>query len=507
MSDEAGESRSSKGRDGLRKTGPRQLSLVFADSPLGGGKTEPSDASDRRDFLLHTARRKKTRGPATCVVGTSRLLEEVASEANLAEALLKVVRNKGAPGVDGQTVETAEAKAPSIIARLRRDLLAGRYRPGDVRRVWLPKPGGGQRGLGIPNVVDRLVQQAVLQILEPIFDPTFHPSSHGFRPKRGAHTAIVEATGYLAAGYQTVVDLDLAKFFDRVHHQRLLTRIALRVTDQRMITLVHLMLTAAVVMPDGTKIDVREGTPQGGPLSPILSNIVLDELDQELARRGLRFVRYADDANIFVRSERAGQRVMRSIRSFLEKRMRLQVNEEKSGVRKPDEVHFLGFRFRCPTGRSGDEVAILPSAKVERRLKTTLREMTPPNWGRSATSCMDNISRYLTGWISHFRLCTPEAAHGLGVIDAHIRRRIRTIIVRQKKRSRFLVRHLEAKGVSHKAAASCAYCGKGAWAKSNRPAMTRAYPPSWFDGRMASLKTLWNDLNSPQASAQLSLEF
>ena len=301
----------------MRKTGPRQLGLVFADSPSGGGKT---DAIGRiragEAFCCTQARRKKTNGPGTCVADTRRLLEAVASEANLAEALLNVVRNKGAPGVDGQTVETAEAKAPSIIAGLRRDLLAERYRPGDVRRVWLPKPGGGQRGLGIPNVVDRAVQQAVLQILEPIFDATFHPSSHGFRPNRGAHTAIAEAKGYLVAGYQTVVDLDLAKFFDRVHHQRLLARIALRVTDQRIITLVRRMLTASVVMPDGTRVAVREGTPQGGPLSPILSNIVLDELDQELARRGLHFVRYADDANIFVRSERAGQRVMTSIRGF-----------------------------------------------------------------------------------------------------------------------------------------------------------------------------------------------
>ena len=372
----------------MKETGPRQLTIAFADSPSGGGENEPSDASDRRSFLLLKARSKKTRGPGTGVADTSRLLEEVASEANLATALLKVVRNKGAPGVDGQTVETAEAQASSIIACLRRDLLAGCYRPGDVRRVWLPKPGGGQRGLGIPNVVDRVVQQAALQILEP----TFHTSSHGFRPTRGAHTAIAEAKGYLEAGYQTVVDFDLAKFFDRVHHQRLLARIAQRVTDQRMITLVRRMLTASVVMPDGTKVPVEEGTPQGGPLSPMLSNIVLDELDQELARRGHRFVRYADDANIFVRSERAGQRVMASIRRFLEQRMRLQVNEEKSGVRKPYDVHFLGFRFSCETERG--EVAVFPSGKAEHRLKATIREMTPPNWGRSITSCMEEISRY-----------------------------------------------------------------------------------------------------------------
>jgi len=478
---------------------------VFADSPSGSGSAEPSDASERRSFLLHKARTKKTRGPAANVADTSRLLEEVASEANLAKALLNVVRNKGAPGVDGQTVEAAEAQAPSIIARLRRDVLAECYRLGEVRRVWLDKPGGGQRGLGIPNVIDRAVQQAVLQVLGPIFEPSFHDSSHGFRPNRGAHTAIAEATGYLKDGYQTVVDLDLAKFFDHVHHQRLLARIAERVKDQRVIRLIRLMLTATVVMPDGTKVAVREGTPQGGPLSPCLSNIVLDELDRELARRGLRFVRYADDANIFVRSERAGLRVLASIRSFLEKRMRLQVNEAKSGVREPDEVAFLGFSFRCTKEDQGNKVAVLPSGKAKRRLNATMREMTSPNWGRSITTCMDGISQYLNGWIAHFRLCTSEAVEDLRVTDAHIRRRIRAIIVRHRKRDRFLYRHLLSKGVSRKAAAGCAYCGKGAWLKSNRPAMTRAYPPAWFTGRLVSLKARWQDLNPPSASAQLSL--
>jgi group II intron reverse transcriptase/maturase len=482
------------------------LSLVFADSPSGGGKNESSDVSRRRAFLLHTARRKKTRGFAAGAADTSRLLEEVATEANLASALLNVVRNKGAPGVDGQTVEAAEAQAPSMIARLRRDLLEECYRPSDVRRVWLPKPGGGRRGLGIPNVVDRVVQQAVLQVLEPIFEPTFHDSSHGFRPKRGAHTAIAEATGYLKDGYQTVVDIDLAQFFDRVHHQRLVARIAERVKDPRIVRLVHLMLTTMVVMPDGTRVAVREGTPQGGPLSPMLSNVVLDELDSELARRGLRFVRYADDCNIFVRSERAGRRVMTSIRGFLEKRMRLQINDEKSGVRQPHEVHFLGFSFDQANEKRGG-VAVLLSAKAKRRLMATMREMTPPNWGRSVTSCMENVSRYLIGWISHFRICTPEAVHELGVIDAHIRRRVRAIIVRQKKRQRFLYRHLKAKGVSAKAAAGCAFSGKGAWVKSNRPAMKKAYSPSWFAGRMASIKAMWNDRNSPSDSAQLLLEF
>ena len=481
------------------------MSLAIADSPSGGGKIELSDVSERRSFLLHKAKSKKTTGPTAGAGDNRRLLEEVASEANLAKALLSVVRNKGAPGLDGQTVEAAEAKAPSMIARLHHDLLQGTYRPGDVRRVWLPKPGGGQRGLGIPNIVDRLVQQAFLQILGPIFDPGFHDSSHGFRPKRGAHTAIAEASEYLEAGYQTIVDLDLAEFFDRVHHQRLLARIASRVKDQRILALINMMLKAAVVMPDGTRVAIQEGTPQGGPLSPLLSNIVLDELDRELARRCLRFVRYADDCNIFVRSERAGRRVMSSIRQFLERRMRLTVNEAKSGVRTPDKVSFLGFSFRC-SEEPGGEVTVQLSEKAEQRLRTKMRDMTPPNWGRSITSCMADISRYLTGWMSHYRLCSPGAINALGVIDAHIRRRLRAILVTQRKRPRFLFRHLLSKGVSRKAAAGCAFCGKGRWVKSNRPGMTKAYPPAWFAGRVVSLKTAWHELHQPPASAQLSLE-
>lgn len=252
----------------MRRTGHRQLSFVLADSPDGGGSEGPPDASERRAFLLQRAKRKRSARTVAWAADTSRLLEEVASEANLALALLNVVRNKGAPGIDGQTVEEAEVDAPKLLSRLRRALLEGRYRPGDVRRVFIPKPGGGQRGLGIPNVIDRLVQQAVLQVLEPVFEPTFHHSSHGFRPKRGAMTAIAEAREHLKAGHRTVVDLDLAQFFDRVHHQRLLDRIGQRVVDRRVVALVRLMLKAAVVMPDGTRIIVREGTPQGGPLTP-----------------------------------------------------------------------------------------------------------------------------------------------------------------------------------------------------------------------------------------------
>lgn len=488
----------------MKRTGHRQLGFVFADSPQGGGTGRRSDASENRPWLLHTAKRKTTTGPAARAAEPDRLLEEVASEANLARALLNVVRNKGAPGVDGQTVEEAEAQAPRLLAALRRDLLAERFRPGDIRRVWIPKPGGGQRGLGIPNVVTRVVQQALLQVLEPIYEPTFHTSSHGFRPNRGAHTAIAEASGYLEEGFRVVVDLDLAKFFDRVHHQRLLDRMSQRITDRRILDLVRRMLKAAVVMPDGARVAVEEGTPQGGPLSPLLSNIVLDEFDQELARRGLRFVRYADDANVFVRSERAGIRVMASLRRFLEHRLRLQINEEKSAVRKPEQVHFLGFRFFCNDGASS-KTGIGLSDKAKRAVIATIRELTPPNWGRSMTSCMADLSRYLNGWMAHYRLCTAEAAPGFGVIDAHVRRRLRAIIVRQKKRPRFLFRHLLSRKVSRKAAAGTAYCGKGAWSKSNRPAMTKAYPPAWFRERMVSLTARWHELNRPRATDQLTL--
>jgi group II intron reverse transcriptase/maturase len=301
------------------------LAFVFADSPKGDKNRNPQDESCGKRFLVHTAKGNCRPETATCAAAEARLMGAVASASNLAQALLNVLRNKGAPGVDGRSVEQVVDEAPALLPELQKSLLAGTYRPGDIRRVWIPKPGGGERGLGIPNVVDRWVQQAVLQVLEPIFEPRFHHSSHGFRANRGAHTAIAEAKQYLGEGYRVVVDLDLSKFFDRVHHQRLLNRLGQQVGDERILNLVKQMLKAKVVMPDGTNVTTEEGTPQGGPLSPLLSNIVLDEWDWELERRGLRFVRYADDCNIFVRSERAGQRVMSSTRRFLEGRLRLQI--------------------------------------------------------------------------------------------------------------------------------------------------------------------------------------
>jgi len=480
---------------------------VFADSPQGGKGQEPGDESPGKRFLLHIAKDNSQGLPAIgTAVDTTRLLEAVASAPNLARALLNVVRNKGAAGVDGRSVEEVTEEAPALLPKLRQALLGGDYRPGDIRRVWIPKPGGGQRGLGIPNVVDRWVQQAVLQILELIFEPTFHPSSHGFRPARGAHTAIAEAKQHLAQGHRFVVDIDLSRFFDRVHHDRLLNRLGERVQDARILRLVWRMLKAKkVVMPDGTKVATEEGTPQGGPLSPLLSNIVLDEWDRELARRGLAFVRYADDCNIFVRSKRAGQRVMNSIRGFLERRLRLRINEEKSSVTCPEGVHFLGFRFG--TSAEGG-VEVLLSVRTEERLKARIRELTPRTWGRSLHTAMEELNRYLEGWMGYFRLCTAEGATIFRRYDAHIRRRLRAILIHQKKRSRFLYRHLLTRGISPQQAAGAAFSRRGAWHRSNRPGMTQAYSNAWFQRYLTPFEERWAQWNPPTTiSGQLCLAF
>jgi len=422
--------------------------------------------------------------------------------ANLATALQNVANNKGAPGVDGQSVDEVVDQAHRLLPRLRRVLLDGSYRPGDIRRVWIPKPGGGQRGLGIPNVIDRWVQQAMLQVLEPIFEPVFHKSSHGFRPNRGAHTAIAEATTYLEEGRSWLVDIDLSRFFDRVNHQRLLDRLAQRVKDRRVLTLIKRMLKAKVVLPDGMRVSTEKGTPQGGPLSPLLSNVVLDELDWELDRRGLRFVRYADDCNIYVGSERAGKRVLSSARRFLEGRLRLLVNEEKSAVAHPEERHFLGFRLRRnPDGH----VEVHLSQRTVERLKSRIREMTSRSWGRPLQACFEGLNEYLHGWFAYFRICTQEGADLFRVFDAHIRRRVRAIIIHQKKRSRFLLRALLARGVSRRAATGTAWSRRGIWHRSNRPGMTRAYPNAWFRARWFSLSDAWLQLHAATlVSGQLS---
>ena len=474
----------------MQKVRSQQLHFVFADNTerMVDGQTRATGVPAAKEWLSRIAKGKelKEMTDQTILEGMG-LLEQVATMRNLAMALRQVVRNKGAAGVDGQSVEEVVKNVRSLLPKLRHELLKGTYQPGDVRRVWIPKPDGGQRGLGIPNVMDRWVQQAVFQILEPIWEPTFHRSSHGFRPNRGAQTAIAQASKYVAEGCETVVDFDLSKFFDRVNHQRLLGRLSQRVKDGRILKLIHQMLKAKVVMPEGTRINVEEGTPQGGPLSPILSNIVLDELDKELERRGLRFVRYADDCNIYVGSKRAGDRVMSSIRRFIEGKLRLKVNEEKSCVTRSDQMHFLGFRLnKGPEGR----VEVQLSERSRERMNTKIREFTPRSWGQSLQACMEQLNKYLRGWGAYFRLCTQEEAYYFRKYDAHIRRRLRAIVIRQKKRPRFLLRHLLKCKVPREMAEATAYSQKGIWRRSISHGIHRAYSNGWFRERLVVLEDL-----------------
>ena len=387
-----------------------------------------------------------------------------------------------APGPDRQTIEQLLEQWPTVLPKLQADLLAGRYRPGGIRRAFIPKAGGGQRGLGIPDVVDRVVQEAVRQVLEPLWEPTFHPSSHGFRPGRSCHTAITEAKGHLEDGHGWCVDLDLERFFDLVCHQRLAAKLAERVSDRRLLVLIGRMLKAKVVLPDGVVIDSEQGVPQGGPLSPLLSNIVLDELDQELSRRGHRFVRYADDAKVYVSSERAGLRVMASLTDFIEGRLRLRVNRSKSAVARPEERHFLGFRLRLDP-QTGT-VEVLLSERTMRNAMERVRQLTPRNWGSSLGSCIVQINAWLRGWHGFFGIASTSEMQMMRKIDAHIRRRLRAIILRHWKRKRTIAKRLVALGVPRRSAWKQVYQGRRSWwALSHAHAVDQGLRNAYFAKR------------------------
>jgi RNA-directed DNA polymerase len=331
-------------------------------------------------------------------------------------------------------------------------------------------------------VIDRTIQEAVRQVLEPMYEPTFHPNSHGFRPGRSCHTAITQAKEYLEEGYEWVVDLDLEKFFDRVHHQRLLSKLAQRVKDKRLLVLIGKMLKARIVMPDGVVVSNDEGVPQGGPLSPLMSNIVLNELDWELARRGHRFVRYADDENIYVRSERAGQRVMASITDLIERRLRLKVNAEKSAVARPEERHFLGFSLGREPREGKVEVSL--SKRSKERVAAKVRELTPRNWGNTLKACISRVNEYAVGWVGFFGICTEQVETTLRNLDAHIRRRLRAIQLKQWKRKRTVAQKLIQHGVRPKSAWHSVYDGrKSIWVMSHMSTVDRALPNSYWDER------------------------
>jgi RNA-directed DNA polymerase len=399
-------------------------------------------------------------------------METVVERDNLRKALRQVQRNKGAPGVDGMPVEALAAHLKDHWPEIRARLLNRTYKPQPVRRVEIPKASGGVRLLGIPTVLDRFIQQAVMQVLQANWDPTFSDASYGFRPGRSAHQAVKRAQDYIGAGFNVVVDLDLEKFFDRVNHDILMGLVAKRVSDKAMLKLIRGFLTAGV-LEGGLVSPTVEGTPQGGPLSPLLSNLMLDELDKELERRGHRFVRYADDCNIYVRSHRAGERVMANVTRFLKSRLKLKVNTAKSAVARPSQRSFLSFSF---LGGSQARRRIAPQALV--RFKARVRELTRCTRGASLAQIVEALSRYLIGWRGYFGFCeTPSV---LQVLDRWIRRRLRAIVWRQWKRGPTRFAELRRRTVGKGLAAQTAGSPHGPWRLSNSPALAIALPNAFL---------------------------
>jgi RNA-directed DNA polymerase len=406
---------------------------------------------------------------------TRQLMEQVVDKTNLERALKAVRANKGSPGVDGMTVDELAAHLRRHWPEMKKRLLKGTYEPQPVKRVEIPKPGGGVRLLGVPTVVDRFIQQAVLQMLTPIYDPTFSPHSYGFRPGRNTHQAVKQAQAYISEGYEWVVDLDLEKFFDRVNHDVLMGRIAKRIEDKRLLKLIRRYLQAGV-MVNGVVMEREEGTPQGGPLSPLLSNILLDEFDKELEARGHKFCRYADDANIYVRSQKAGERVLSSVKRWLDRVLRLKVNEAKSAVAKPEERKFLGFSFFWDEeGRIRRRI----SPQALERAKETIRDITRRTGGISMEEMIRRLNRYLNGWMSAFRI--TEAPSVLKRMDGWIRRRLRCLkLVQWKQQPKTRYRGLRQLGLSQEWAATLAGSSKGPWALSKTPQLEAAFSVAHF---------------------------
>ena len=404
---------------------------------------------------------------------TIRLMEEVCERENLLEALRRVKGNKGSAGIDGMTVGQLSGYLKEHWLTIREQLLNGTYKPQPVRRVEIEKQdGGGMRKLGIPTTLDRFLQQAVMQVLQRRWNPTFSDHSYGFRPGRSAHQAVTQAQLYLMEGCGWVIDLDLEKFFDRVNHDKLMRQVAKRVEDKRLLKLIRAFLNAGV-MENGLVSPSVEGTPQGGPLSPLLSNLVLDELDRELERRGHRFVRYADDCNIYVRSERAGQRVMKSITQFITQKLKLKVNESKSAVAKPQERKFLGFSFT-----DGPEVkrAIAPKSLV--RFKRRVREITRRAKGVSIETTMQELVPYMRGWRSYFGFC--ETPRVLAYLTSWVRARLRVALWRQWKTPRRRRAALLERGVRPKLASNTAGSSRGPWYLAHAKALSVALPTAYF---------------------------
>ena len=448
-----------------------------------------SDRRQKNQLMLALTEEGRSEAPTASVQGTEastvernaespaigeQWMEEVCGRENCKQALARVKANKGSAGVDGMTVQQLPEHLKQHWPAIREQLLNGTYKPQPVKRVEIPKPDGGIRKLGIPTVLDRFIQQAVMQVLQRRWDRTFSEHSYGFRPGRSAHQAVDQAQQHIAAGYRWVVDLDLEKFFDRVNHDRLMAKIAEKVSDKRLLKLIRAFLRAGV-MEGGLVNPVDEGTPQGGPLSPLLSNIILDEFDRELERRGLRFARYTDDSNIYVRSRRAGERVMKSITRFITTKLKLRVNEQKSAVARPWERKFLGFSF---TSAGIPKRRIAP--KAVDRFKERVRELTSRTKGVSIERMAEELTRYLRGWIGYFGRCeTPPVLEGL---EQWLRRRLRSAIWKQWKRGSVRFAELRKRGVGKDLAAQTAGSAHGPWRLAKSPAISFALPNAYFDG-------------------------
>jgi group II intron reverse transcriptase/maturase len=406
--------------------------------------------------------------------GASGLMEAAVERRNLLAALQRVRQNKGSPGIDGVTVEDLPDLLRAEWPRIREDLLTGRYQPQPVRRAVIPKPGGGERELGIPTVLDRFIQQALLQVLQPRFDPTFSDHSYGFRPGRRAHDAVRRAQRYVQEGRRWVVDIDLEKFFDRVNHDILMGRLAKRIADRRVLILIRRYLEAGI-LANGVVIERYEGAPQGGPLSPILANVLLDDVDKELEKRGHAFVRYADDLNVYVRTKRSGERVMQAMRR-LYARLRLRVNESKSAVARATERKFLGFSYWIGPGR---EVKRRVAPQALKRMKDRIRELTRRTVGRSLAQVCERIRGYLLGWKGYFQFAqTPGIFRDL---DEWIRHRLRALQLKHWKRGTVIFRELRARGMSVLASQRVA-ANSRRWWKNSAMMIHIALPNALFDG-------------------------
>jgi RNA-directed DNA polymerase len=429
-----------------------------------------SERNSRRDKQREHQTGTATREPDRNITS---LIEEMLGRENMLKAYKQVVGNKGSAGVDGMTTEDLKEYLKEHWVRHKEELVAGQYKPSPVKEVEIPKQNGGVRKLGIPTVMDRLLQQALHQILSPIFEMGFSESSYGFRSKRGAHQAVLKAKEYVAGGKRWVVDMDLEKFFDRVNHDILMSRVARKIKDKRVLLLIRRYLQAGV-MVGGIESKRGEGTPQGGPLSPLLSNILLDDLDKELERRGHTFCRYADDCNIYVKSEEAGKRVLESIKEYLDKRLKLKVNEEKSAVDRPWKRKFLGYTMTVEK-----KTRLQVSPKAVKGFKDKMKERFRKGKGRNLQSFIEELRPIIMGWVNYFKLVETKGI--FETLDEWIRRKLRCILWKQKKRSGARARMLMARGMNAERARKSSLNGRGPWWNARASHMNEAFPKAFFD--------------------------